>query len=305
MATTPQAPGKTTAPEIEEPVSTFLGDDPNDPGQGQPFPSTTDDASGNEDTDADTTTDSTTEDDDKDKAPSEIEWGEGVEIPARLQGKTAEQVIHEWNSMQREFGRQSNELGEARSLLRDAVELNLGKTEQSTSEPKTPTSEDFEEDAMAATQRLIDKSLKPVMDALGKTDSNVQASQFERAFPNYQQDAATPEFEQFVLETPYRKNLYVKADKRDYDAAAELFTAYGEYKARKASAGAADENAVDAKTKQVREAGLESGGGKASGKGRGKVYRAADIQRLYNTDREKYNSMVSEFEKAYSEGRVK
>jgi len=299
MATKPQAPVTATAPQVEEPVATFLGgDDPTDlVGDGQPFPSTTDDAGGEVTGDPAGTDPATTPD------PDPLDWGEGVEVPSRLQGKTAGQIVKEFTSMQESYGRQGTELGEARNLLREAVQLTLGKTDPAQAEAPDPTGEEFEENSAAATQKMIDKSIAPLMDALVGTNKNVEQGQFTAAFPQYAEQVRTPEFADWVKASPYRSNLYQKADAHDFSAASELFTAYNEHTA--AQTGGDNSGTANAKTAAVRAAATESGGGKSAGKSSGKVYLAAEIMRLYNSDRERYNMLYPEFEKAQAEGRIK
>ncbi len=298
MATTPKAPVTPTAPVVEEPVATFLGgDDPND--KGETFPSSIPDAGAGTPglapvTDPDATSD-----------PVALEWGEGVEVPSRLQGKTAEQIAKEFTSMQESYGRQGTELGEARNLLREAVQVTLGKNDPAPVDIPDPTGDEFQDDAAAATQKMIDKSLgkaiAPLVDALHGTNKNVEQGQFTSAFPQYAVQAKTPEFADWVKASPYRSNLYQKADAHDFNAATELFTAYDEHVV---ATTPADEGDANAKKAAVRAAGSVTGGGKA-GKSSGKIYQSADIMRLYNTDRERYNTLYPEFEKAQTEGRIK
>jgi len=72
-----------------------------------------------------------------------------VVVPTRLKGKPLAQVYQEFAGLEKEYSRQGNELGEARSLLRQALEQSLSNTGAKSNkevDSPDPTDDDFVSD---------------------------------------------------------------------------------------------------------------------------------------------------------------
>ena len=217
-------------------------------------------------------------------------------IPRRLRGKTKEQIYKEFSGLESDYSRMGNELGEARSLLRETLEKAL--TANKVEEPPV-TEEDILSNPKESVQKLIDAALKPVKDASVSAEQRTLMMEFNMRHPGYQETAKSPEFKDWLSESPYRTRLFTQASRFDLDAAEDLFTEYGSYQ----KSGTTDTNE---KRREIRNASTETGGaGKSTSKTGKKVYKSTDLMRLYNTDRERYNDMSAEIQQAFQEGRVK
>ena len=115
------------------------------------------------------------------------------------------------------------------------------------------------------------------------------------------------EFQDWVEDSKYRVSLFTKADDYNWDAADELFSAWDEHQAANATDGAdGGEPAGTTKQKRaLRRNSTETGGAGGKSGNLKKTYKSADLIRLYNEDREKYNAMSEEIQQAFKDGRVK
>lgn len=225
------------------------------------------------------------------------ETKESVYIPKRLRGKTKEDIYKEFAGLEADYSRMGNELGEARSLLRETLEKALQSNK--VAEPEI-TEDDFVSKPKESVQKLIEQALKPVKDATVNAEQRALMLEFNLRHPGYQDTAKSPEFLEWVAESPYRAKMFTEASKFNMDAAEDLFSAFDEHKK---SGATVDTNE---KKREIRNASTETGGaGKSTSKTGKKIYRSADLMRLYNTDRERYNEMGEEIRLAFQEGRVR
>jgi hypothetical protein len=140
-------------------------------------------------------------------------------------------------------------------------------------------------------------------DRLAQAELVNKHTQFQAKHPDYQKIAGDPDFQSWVLESNYRKNMYAKADSQfDFDAADELITAYKEH-ATVTKVKEEREMRAGKKDKALKQASTASSStGETSPK---KIYRRADLIRLRQTDPERYSALSREIEAAYAEGRVR
>lgn len=223
-------------------------------------------------------------------------------IPKRLRGKPIEQVYKEFAGLEQDYSRMGNELGEARSLLRQTLETALSANK--VTEPEL-TEDDFLSKPKESVLKLIDQALKPVKDATVNAEQRALMMEFNLRHPGYQETAKSPEFKDWLAESSYRTRLFAQASRFDLDAAEDLFTAYAEYKGSGKPETPLEDAAME-KRREIRQASTETGGaGKTSSKTGKKIYKSTELVRLYNTDRERYNEMMPEIQAAFKEGRVR
>lgn len=245
---------------------------------------------------------------DKDAAPDKDEDTDAKaddKVPARLRGKSVEEIIAEFRGLEQEYSRQGNELGESRRLLRQTLEqvVDFAKPKEG-GQPAAQdvTLDDFEANPIEAVSKIVAKALEPLTQQLGGTQQEAARAAFAARHPGYLETARSSEFQEWVADSAYRSKLFKSASGYDMDAAEELFTAWGEQ--RKASAG--DDTKTVEKQARLRRSSVESGGaGKSAGGSHKKTYKSAELARLYVTDREAYNAMMPEIAKAFAEGRVR
>lgn len=242
-------------------------------------------------------------------APEQTEGEEttstDVELPVRLKGKSLAEIAQEFSGLEKEYSRQGNELGEARALLRQALQQSLKQpgAETTSEEEHEPTDDEMIANPKDSVRKLVDKAVKPLQKALTVAQQQQMVTEFNGRHPGYQQEVRTPEFQEFVKASPYRMRLFNSAAQYDMDAAEDLFNAWEEAKAVKKPAADAGETKREAIKRTTTETG---GAGKtASGSSGKKIYKSTDLVRLYQTDRERYNEMMPEIRKAFAEGRVR
>lgn len=226
---------------------------------------------------------------------------EDAAVPARLKGKSLAQVYQEFSGLEKEYGRQGNELGEARTLLREALKIAIeqqpgAKPSEDLSEP---TDEEFDTNPKAAAEKLVKKAVKPLEDKLLTAEQKSLMLEFEAQRPGYQAEVATPEFQAWVQAKPYRMRLFKQAAQFDLDAASEMFDMWDEAKPKV--------EAPPDKKEAIKRITTETGGsGKsAAGKSGKKIYKSTELARLYTENRERYNEMAPEIRAAFAEGRVR
>lgn len=241
-------------------------------------------------------------------APEQTEGEEAtstdVELPARLKGKSLPEIVKEFEGLEKEYSRQGNELGEARGLLRQALQQGLtqpGAEKTSDDEPE-PTDDEMIANPKDSVRKLVDKAVKPLQKALTAAQQQQMVTEFNARHPGYQQEARTQEFQDFVKASPYRTRLFNAAAGYDMDAAEDLFNAWAEVKAAKQPAAAGE-----TKREAIRRTTTETGGaGKTASGGSGKkIYKSTELMRLYQTDRQQYNDILRNDPKMFAEKRVR
>lgn len=186
---------------------------------------------------------------------------DGFDIPEQFKGKTAEEIAKSYVELQKLNSRQANDLGQLRKSFDTLVQSELigGQGDSTSKEPEDDpvTIDDLYEDTEKAISRVAEKTSK---DRLAKLEQELQSTRLERQYnefigkhPDYQELAQDPEFQNWVVERPYRVRLMQQADQYDFDAADELLTFYKDFKGIK---GEEDKRQRDA---ELDAAELETG----------------------------------------------
>lgn len=239
---------------------------------------------------------------DEEVVEEESEDEEEVAVPVRLKGKGLPQVYQEFSGLEREFSRQGNELGEARSLLRQALEAGLSSNRAKDSEEEPdPTDDEFVANPTASLKKFLTKELKPLQDAVLSAEQRAAMVEFEAKRPGYQEEVADPQFQEWVKAKPSRIRLFKRAASFDMEAADDLFEIWD------ATKPAADADEPVDKKKAIRRITTETGaaGKNVTGKSGKKIYKSTELMRLRIQDRERYNEMGPEIRAAFAEGRVR
>ncbi len=131
----------------------------------------------------------------------------------------------------------------------------------------------------------------------------VTTQRLKEAHPDYVDIVSDSKFQEWVQESPIRKQLFVAAHNYNLDSALELI---GNWKERALISNTSE---AEANKAVEREQAMKAGKGvsrtsseSTSGK---KIYRRADLIRLKTNDPERYESLQDEILAAYAEGRVK
>lgn len=220
-------------------------------------------------------------------------------VPEKFKGKSPEEIAEAYLNLEKEYGRRSQEIGELRSLADNFIQQELNKKPKVEEDPISD--DDFLVDPAATVGKAVksDPVVRQLQEQLQSIQRENAMSSFNARHPNWQETAATEQFNNWVMASPYRQSLYQKANSFDFTAADELFNIYSDMNATPKAESTKDTMREDALKKATSEKG-SSGGGKSR-----KVYRRADLIRLRNEDPSKYEAMESEIMAAYAEGRIK
>lgn len=230
-------------------------------------------------------------------------------LPEKYRGKSVEDVVKMHQEAESALGRQGAELGELRKLSDQYIRKTLDGDKAATvkaAEDKAAQQVDFFADPQAAIKRAVAESpeVKDLQNAAEQTRRRSAQAALLHRHPDAAQVGANPDFQKWVMVSPIRQRLFEQADKGfDFDAAEELI---GTFKALTGIAPTKTEDKAAAKAETSRGATTPKGTvpTEISGDGK-KIYRRADIIRLHQTDRARYEALQPELLAAYAEGRVR
>lgn len=243
--------------------------------------------------------------------PTQAATPEEVKKPSKFEGKSIDDVISAYTHLEQEYGRKANELGQIRKLTDQLLGLEQAKLkrEESAKPAKKLTSDELFEDpdgSITAKAREVAEARAAETDQrVAQLEAAVREEVFEKHHPGFRKTIETPEFIDFVRQSPYRQGLVQRAAQDDWNAAHELFLAWEE---RQQSAPAA---APAEPKKAAKQAGLvKSGGSSAAGvqpRNDGKkVYSRAELIDMRINDPDGFDERFqSEYLPAYLEGRVR
>ena len=202
----------------------------------------------------------------------------------------------------KELGRQNAEVGEIRKLADELIKSQLKSQPQSAPEPEV----DFFENPQEAIRQAVEKN--PRVLAAEQYAINAQRAQTQQALgskhPDFREIVQNAEFADWVKSSKVRTKLFLDAEAYDLDAADELLSTFKQLKSigkpQQAQAPSAEEKA--SRNSAMQAASVDTGGTGESGK---KIYRRTDLIRLKMRDPAKFESMQSEIDLAYQQGRVK
>ena len=226
-------------------------------------------------------------------------------LPPKFQGKTVEEIVQSYQNLEQHSGRQSNELGELRKLADSLIQKNLTETNgqqlESTSQPVKD--EDFFADPVTAVRRVVEEALQPVKANLTQTQVDTTMQKLQVKHPDVAEIVNDMQFQDWVMGSTPRQDMWVRASQGEYEYADELFS---QYKAvHKAPQQAKQEENRAIKSEELAAASAVSSGSSKDATTQGKPrYRRAELIRLRMNDPARYASLHDEIMQAYSEGRV-
>jgi hypothetical protein len=226
------------------------------------------------------------------------------EIPDKFRGKSFEDAVKMYQELESRLGKQGQELGELRRAADSFIQTsipNVGQTGvqnvQTPPQQQRINYEDLSEPEKI--QAIINQEFAPIQRELLELKKEKMELKLKEAHPDFVSVVKDPDFQQWLLSSDMRKEMFVRADKNlDYAAANELFTNWKAVKGNSnpASQAAATEAAFQAgrmDSGQVAEAGSKP------------IYRRADIIALKTQNPQKYAQLENQIYQAYAEGRVR
>jgi len=231
---------------------------------------------------------------------------EPEELPEKYKGKSAAEIVKMHQEAEKMIGRQAQEVHEVRSLADQLLkqQLESNKTKETTEQTQE---EDFFTDPQSAVNRTVDQH--PAVLAAKQASLELKkmqtGQQLAAKHPDFMEIAQNADFQNWVKASPFRMDLFTKADADfDFPAADELLSTYKELRQVKSAQQATQMKAVEAKAQDtaMKAASVDVGG---SGEVSRKIYRRADLIKLKMTDPDRYMALQDEIMSAYADGRVK
>ena len=227
-------------------------------------------------------------------------------LPEKYKGKSVEEIVKMHQEAEKMIGRQAQEVHEVRSLADQLLkqQLDSNKTKQPTEQTQE---EDFFSDPQKAVERTVDQH--PAVLAAKQASLELKkmqtGQQLAAKHPDFMEIAQNADFQNWVKASPFRMDLFTKADADfDFPAADELLSTYKELRQVKSTQQQEQLKAVEAKAQDtaMKAASVDVGG---SGEVSRKIYRRADLIKLKMTDPDRYMALQDEIMDAYATGRVK
>ena len=222
-------------------------------------------------------------------------------IPTKFQGKSVEDIVGAYENLEKELGRKGQELGELRKLSDDFLRQQVSTKQQETTENEPV---DFFDNPEAAVSKILENhpQLREMKEQQLSATRGATQKSLETTHPDYLNIVQDGEFQDWVNESKFRKELFKQADGYDFEAANELI---GTWKERQMISKTKEVNVTK---EEKRKAGLKAGKTESrssvestAGK---KIYRRADLIRLKQTDPNRYEAMQDEIYQAYVDKRV-
>jgi len=227
---------------------------------------------------------------------------ESDQIPQKFQGKTVQDMIESYQNLERESGRQAQELGQLRSITDTLIQQNLKHSDTSAEKPQGPiTEEEFLEKPIETVQRLVEEAVKPLKASTENARKQQALDLLERAHPDMRQLVEKQDFQDWVMASPVRQANWQRAANGDFDYANEMFTLYKEL--HKEPSGTTTH--VPKNTQGLEDATtINRGSSRDASTANKPIYRRSDLVRLQIEDPYKYASLQQEIMQAYAEKRV-
>ena len=233
---------------------------------------------------------------------------ETEELPPKFQGKSVDDIINSYVNLEQQYGRQGNELGELRKLTDSLIQKNLQEdatSQRTESLEKSLSEDDFYNDPLTAVRKVVAEALEPVKSNLSQTQVDSTVQRLQAKHPDLTEVVNDLGFQQWIMESTPRQDMWVKASNGDFDYADELFT---QYKAvQKPQVKAEKEQSQAVKEQELEAASSVSSGSSqdAEASSSKTIYRRAELVRLKINDPQRYNELQGEIMQAYAEGRVR
>ena len=232
---------------------------------------------------------------------------EEAQLPPKFEGKNVDEIVKSYANLEQQFGRQGSELGELRKLADSLIQKNLQDTSNTRSESleKSISEDDFYSDPVNAVRKVVEEALEPMKSNLSQTKVDSTVQRLQAKHPDMADVVNDLGFQQWIMETTPRQDMWVKASNGDFEYADELFTQYKGNNTSQVQAQKEQKQVV--KSKELEDASsVSSGASQDAGGSSGKtIYRRSELIRLKMNDPTRYGDLHGEIMQAYAEGRVR
>lgn len=231
------------------------------------------------------------------------------EPPAKFKDKSIQDVVNSYTELEKAFGTKNNEVGELRKLTDQILQQSL-KPDDGSGSPANSTIDvdSLLESPDTVINKAIDSNprLKQLEDQLAASQRNEDLRGFETSHPGGMEKVGTPEFLNWIQESPTRTKLFREAHVNyDYGLAGELIDMFdGITGVQTAATQEAQTQQKAKRDQQLKDAVTETG---STGESPKKVYKKTDLMKMMIHNRDAYDDPVfqAELQKAYNDGRVR
>lgn len=235
--------------------------------------------------------------------PEVVEEPEEDDLPEKYRGKTASDIARMHQELEKRLGQQSQEVGELRRHFDEYVKSSIQQTQ---SAPEAPVEEiDFFADPQAAMARAIENhpTLKQAQAMAAEMAKSQALAKLRANHPDMDTILKDEKFREWVGKSEIRAKMYQEADQQyDFAKADELLNLYKERATVVKQTAAVEQQA---RKQEIKKASTGTARSNPEGSTSKKVYRRRDIIELMNKDPKRYEALMPEIMKAYSEGRVR
>jgi len=219
-------------------------------------------------------------------------------IPEKFRGKSLEEVVTSYQELEKQLGKQGQELGELRKTYDAYIRSEVRNRGDETAplESQSFNISETQEPRHEPVRSEHPSDLGHIQAELHELRRERFLSKLEAKHSDYDSIVNNPEFVDFVKESPARVELFRRADQGfDLDSAGELFDMWREKHGTAVAAQAQAEEAFEQAKMDV---------GTPNNPVSTQKFRRADIRDLAMRDPARYKALEPEIRRAYAEGRV-
>jgi len=228
-------------------------------------------------------------------------------LPDKFKGKTIAEIVDSYSNLEKEYGRRNNEIGELRKLTDQLLDLERKPKEIEEAADETLDADSLLEDPTKAIRKTLenDPTLQGIKDSLLKTERNDNLKKFDEAHPDWKETMVSEKFLKWIGGSKVRTQMFIDADKNyDYETGSDLLNDFKELNPAESTDTEADEQADKEKLEADHKAITTEKKSKSKGSRR-KIYSRAQIINMKINNPTEYERRRDEFDKAYTEGRVR
>ena len=227
------------------------------------------------------------------------------EVPDKFKGKTTEDVIKSYMELESTVGKQGQELGELRKAADNFIRQTPPQYGQGVQGQTAEQYTRIDFDSLEEPEKIkavLEQELSPIKTELQEARKEKLNAKLQANHPGYMDIVNDSEFQQWVMKSPVRMEMFARADRNfEYEAADELFSTYKAIKGI-ATSNEAKEAARQESAKAFTQSRMETGSvDDTAPKNR---YRRADLIQLKIKDPARYAALEPEIMRAYQENRV-
>jgi hypothetical protein len=228
------------------------------------------------------------------------------QMPDKFANKSPEEIAQSYAALEQLNSRQAQDLGQMRRTVDQLVDLESQRHEQAAPAPEPVTVDDLWEQPQEAIARAVNPQISGMQHELQALRQEMAEGRLDKKYEGWKQDVATPEFQTWVSEKPYRQRLVTAAQQNDPDAADELLDMY------KDSTSQAQTNVENQRQADLSNASLERPGAPSAHSSGGDIFSRNDIlerkiaaKQGDNVQDRWLKANAEQIRLAYAEGRVR